>query len=392
MMRKPALPLLFAFFATVFPTVALASSRVVDLTATDGAKLKATFFSADKPGPGVLLFHQCNKDRKIWDGLAQQLAAAGMNVLTLDNRGFGESGGVAMDKATPQQAQEQQAKWPGDFDLALQYLESQPGVQRDKIGIGGASCGVNNAVQTARRHSEVKSLVLLAGTTDLDGRKFLRNDKTVPIFFAYAADDEFPVSIIAIQWLYSLTGDNNKKLVSYPTGGHAAEIFPVHPELPKAIVDWYVATLSSNGTPSTLAKQSVTVPESVRVLDEIDQPGGAARVAQKVAQSRPEDTKAAPFDEGMVNIIGYEHLQSGDMKGAIEILKLNALAFPNSPNVYDSLSDAYLADGQNQSALENAKKALALLPSDTKDNQQLKDGIKASAEGKVKQLEAGSHN
>ncbi len=44
--------------------------RVVDLTATDGTKLKATFFSAGKAGPGVLLLHQCNQQRKGWDGLA----------------------------------------------------------------------------------------------------------------------------------------------------------------------------------------------------------------------------------------------------------------------------------------------------------------------------------
>ena len=55
--------------------------------------LKATYFNSGKPGPGVLLLHQCNRQRKVWDGLAQQLAAAGIQVLTLDLRGFGESGG-----------------------------------------------------------------------------------------------------------------------------------------------------------------------------------------------------------------------------------------------------------------------------------------------------------
>jgi hypothetical protein len=58
--------------------------------------------------------------------LAQQLTAAGISVLTLDYQGFEESGGVRFDKATPQQEQEAQAKWPGDIDVALQYLESQP--------------------------------------------------------------------------------------------------------------------------------------------------------------------------------------------------------------------------------------------------------------------------
>src|SRR5438445_10737734 len=74
--------------------------RVVSLTAADGITLKATFFSAAKPGPGVLLLHQCNRQRKVWDGLAAQLSASGVNVLTLDYRGFGESNGAPFDKMT----------------------------------------------------------------------------------------------------------------------------------------------------------------------------------------------------------------------------------------------------------------------------------------------------
>ncbi|PYY02289.1 MAG: hypothetical protein DMG63_01060, partial [Acidobacteria bacterium] len=76
----------------------------------------------------------------------------------------------------------------------------------------------------------------------------------------------------------------------------------------------------------------------------------------------------------------------GDVKSAIEIFNLNVKAFPKSPNVYDSLSDAYVADGQKQPAQENAKKALQLLASDTVDDQQRKTAIKDSAEQKLKQL------
>jgi hypothetical protein len=54
--------------------------------------------------------------------------------------------------------------------------------------------------------------------------------------------------------------------------------------------------------------------------------------------------------------------------------------------VYDSLGDAYLAAGQKDNARESAKKALELLATDTKDDQQRKDGIKDSAEQKLKQL------
>lgn len=377
---------LLAALATAGASVTCAEQRVVDLTAADGLKLKATFFSAAKPGPGVLLLHQCNRQRKVWDELAQQLSAAGINVLTLDYRGFGESGGIAADKATPQQAQEAVAKWPGDIDVAMQYLEAQPGVKREIIGVGGASCGVNNSVQTARRHPEVKSLVLLSGSTDLNGRNFLREDKKVPVFFAYADDDEFKPSITAIQWLYAITADPSKKLVQYPNGGHGADIFRVHPELPKQIVEWYTTTLISTPGKAPVPKETAEVPASIRLLDTIDQPGGPAKAEEKLAEARKRDAKASLFDEAGVNFIGYEHMQAGNLKSVIEIFKLNAMAFPNSPNVYDSLGDAYLADGQKQLALENTKKALELLASDTSDDQQRKDGIKANAEQKLKQL------
>src|SRR5450432_1479319 len=68
------------------------AARAADLAAADGAILKASYFSAGKPGPGLLLLHQINRQRKAWDDLAARLAAAGINTLAFDMRGFGESG------------------------------------------------------------------------------------------------------------------------------------------------------------------------------------------------------------------------------------------------------------------------------------------------------------
>ncbi len=374
-------------FALTCVAPALPAQRVVDLTAADGTKLKATYFAAAKPGPGVLLLHQCNRQRKVWDSLGQQLAAAGINVLTLDYRGYGESGGDPFDKLPPEQmAQIQAEKWPSDFDTAFQYLVSQPGVTRDMIGVGGASCGVNNSVQVARRHPEVRSLVLLSGITDLNGRQFLRNSAKMPVFFSVADDDEFPPTVLAIEWLYSLTSNPGKTFVHNATGGHGADMFRVHPELQGTIVDWYVTTLIKTPGRAPATKDAPAIPPEVHILDQIDQPGGAAKVGQLLEETRKHDPKTTLFSEANLNFVGYDHIQSGDTKGAVEIMKLNVAAYPNSPNVYDSLSDAYLADGQKDLARQNAKKALELLPSDTTDNEQQRNGIRASAEQKLKQL------
>jgi len=361
--------------------------RVVDLKAADGTKLKATYFAAAKPGPGVLLLHQCNQQRKNWDDLAGRLAGTGINVLTLDYRGYGESGGTPYkDLAQDEVTKVVTEKWPGDVDTAFSYLVAQPGVTRGTVGAGGASCGVNQSIQLARRHPEVKSLVLLSGNTDRDGRGFLWRSEKLPMMLGAADDDGAAVEVM--QWLFELSMNPGSKFVHYTSGGHGTEMFAAHKELPGTIVDWYVQTLvktpGSAPAVSVLSKRGAPV-----ILEAIDLPGGASAIAERLAEARRRDPKANLFSEAIANQLGYEHLQSGDSQGAVEILKLNAVAYPNSPNVYDSLSDAYLADGQKDLARENAKKALELLKSDTTDPEAQRKAIQESAETKLKQLGAG---
>jgi dienelactone hydrolase len=381
--------LLVAFLLPLGATAQqLPAARVFDLKASDGAILKATYFAAVKSGPGVLLLHQCNRQRKVWDDLAGQLATAGINVLTFDLRGFGESGGSPFDKLTPQeQAQVEAEKWPGDIETAFQYLISQQGVTRDVIGVGGASCGVNNSIQTAHRHpGEVKSLVLLSGGTDLAGLRFLRQESPPPALFAMADDDEFRPTVEVMPWLFGVSSNPGKKFVHYASGGHGADMFNVHPELRGVIVDWYVTTLIATPGRAPANKSSEPALQSAQILNQIEMPGGVDQAARKLAEARRSDPKAVVFPETIVNLIGYEHLQAGDIKNALEIMKLNVTAFPESPNAYDSLSDAYLANGQKELARQNAKKALELLALDTTDPQARRDAIRDSAQLKLKQL------
>jgi dienelactone hydrolase len=370
--------------------------RVVDLTALDGMKLKATYFAAAKPAPGVLLLHQCNRQRKVWDDLAARLAASGLNVLTVDYRGFGESGGTPFDKLTnDERAKFVAEKLPLDVETAFQYLSVQPGVTRGIIGVGGASCGVNQSVQVARRHPEVKSLVLLSGDTNPDGRQFLRNSPNLPIFISAADDDANGLVVEFMKWLFSISLDPADKFQRYANGGHGVEMFAAHEELPGMIVEWFGTTLrpgpSAPSTKSTAPQPRDAKPREPNILELIDQPGGAAKIAKQLAEARQNDPQARLFSEAIVNQLGYEHIQSGDAKGAVEIMKLNVAAFPNSANAYDSLSDAYLADGQKDLALQNAKKALELLPTDKTLSDAFRDGLKANVEQKLKQLSDTPH-
>jgi dienelactone hydrolase len=361
------------------------AAQIVELTAADGIRLKASYFSAGKPGPGVLLLHQCDHERTIWDGLARKLAGAGINVLTFDLRGFGDSGDRTHNKTGPLEPPEEMQKWPGDIDVAYQYLKSQREVKPDVIGVGGASCGVSNAIKTVMRHPEVKSLILLSGPSDLKDRQFLRQSK-IPAFFAVSTDDPYPNMVQFTEWLYLITPNTGKRFAKYQTGGHGAEIFSVHPDLPATIVNWYVTTLIKTPGQAPASGELSDIPIEVRNWDLLEQPGGPAKLMQKLKESRESNAKAPFIDQQMIDYMANEHFEAGDVQQAVEISKLDIFAYPNSPVAYGVLAEAYLTQGQKDLARQNVQKALEVLPMDKVYPLNAHEAIKAGLDEILKGL------
>jgi dienelactone hydrolase len=358
------------------------------LAAPDGAKLAATYYSAGRPGPGILLCHQCNMDRQSWNGLAEKLAKAGFHVLTIDYRGFGESAGARHnDLPNDQRAKLVQQVWPGDLDVAYKYLAAQPGVT-GVTGAGGASCGVNNSIQLSRRHPEIKSLVLLSGNTDKAGRDHLKTKSSPPLLLAAADDDGNAVQLMEV--LDAASNNPTNRFVEYKTGGHGAAMFVPHPELPDQIVAWYDATLLGKGAPASTDNRARRRSPQVRLLLTADEDGGNAKVIDALTDARQKDPKSPILERRFVNFLGYQALGNGDAKSAIAIMKVNVDANPRSSNAWDSLGDAYLADGQKDKAREAAEKSLGLLDSDSTLTAQTRDAIRKSAQGKLDQLRGGA--
>ncbi len=360
----------------------------VSLEASDGTKLAATYFSGgEKPGPGILLLHQCNRDRSSWTGLAESLAREGFHVLSLDYRGFGESGGKRSTEWTPAEATKMMNEvFPADVDVAYTWLRSQSGVE-SVAGAGGASCGVNQSIQLSKRHPEVRSLVLLSGNTDKGGRQFLHGKSSPPLFIAAADDDDGVVHVMS--WIEASSGNSENRFVEYEKGGHGTEMFKPHPELPGEIVAWYEATLAGKGKPASTDNRARRDSPVVRLLMMTDEPGGWERAGQTLEAEGKKDPKSSMLQPAWVNFLGYQALQSGDAKGAIAILMVNVEKDPKSSNAWDSLGDAYLADGQREKAREAAEKALSLLDSDKSvTTEERRKAIRESAKGKLDQLEA----
>jgi tetratricopeptide (TPR) repeat protein len=95
--------------------------------------------------------------------------------------------------------------------------------------------------------------------------------------------------------------------------------------------------------------------------------------------------RAILIPEAQLNLLGYVHLQAGRTTQAIQLFRLNTMLYPKSANTFDSLGDAYLANGQNELALRSSEKAIALLKDD-RAGEERKKAIRDSAEQKIAKL------
>jgi imidazolonepropionase-like amidohydrolase len=75
-----------------------------------------------------------------------------------------------------------------------------------------------------------------------------------------------------------------------------------------------------------------------------------------------EEADKWDFSERQLNQLGYAMLQHNQIPGAIAIFRLNSERFPKSSNVWDSLGEAYMKNGEREKAIENYRQALELDP------------------------------
>lgn len=97
------------------------------------------------------------------------------------------------------------------------------------------------------------------------------------------------------------------------------------------------------------------------MLATIRHQGIAAGLAQyrELKEKRSENYAV---NENEMNGAGYALLQEGKVKEAIEVFKLNVEAFPGSSNVYDSLGEAFMINGDRELAIKNYRRSLELNP------------------------------
>jgi uncharacterized protein len=101
----------------------------------EGTTLRGWLYrpGGDDPVPGVVMAHGFSAVKEMYlDAFAEVFAAAGLACLVFDNRNFGASDGEPRQEIDP---------WAQvrDYRHAITYLQTMPGIDRDRIGIWGTS-------------------------------------------------------------------------------------------------------------------------------------------------------------------------------------------------------------------------------------------------------------
>jgi CubicO group peptidase (beta-lactamase class C family) len=108
-----------------------------------------------------------------------------------------------------------------------------------------------------------------------------------------------------------------------------------------------------DGKPYVMPQPSVAY-----ALGQIAIKGTAADIRKKF-----EEIKGiSPVKEEDINLAGYGIMERGKLPEALEIMKINAELFPKSANVFDSLGELYLKNGDKQNAKLNYTKSLEINP------------------------------
>jgi pimeloyl-ACP methyl ester carboxylesterase len=205
---------------------------VVTMTTSDGVELSADLYvSGVSGGAGAVLLHMIppSNDRSNYPpAFIDKLVAAGIDVINVDRRGAGSSGGNAMDAYVGPN---------GKLDAlaAFERLTSSPcGPDATRIAIVGASNGTTTALDyaifangDAGAHSP-KALVFLTGGTYTENQNAMDQNRAVvdalPILFVFSTAEA------AWSAQFETGAPSAWQFSEYDPGDHGTRMFTSRPE------------------------------------------------------------------------------------------------------------------------------------------------------------------
>jgi alpha-beta hydrolase superfamily lysophospholipase len=214
------------------PSESRAAQRVTFKT-DDGVVIAGTWHEpASRSGPAVILVPMLHRSRHDFDGLASQLASAGIGALAFDLRGHGESQGtIGADLG----------EMVADVQAARRFLAGRGDVT-GRVGLAGASLGASLAAIAAAGDPTISSLALLSPTLDYRGVRIeaaMKKFGARPVLMV--ASDEDGYASRSVRDLAK--GQRGREVLRLTGAGHGTVMLERDPSLMGSLVDWFRRTL-----------------------------------------------------------------------------------------------------------------------------------------------------
>lgn len=201
----------------------LPEGTAVEVPAADGLILRGTLYAPHADAPAVLLIHQLYTTQRSWAFLVGPLNEAGFNVLTIDLRGYGRTGG--------------RINWQAaltDVQTWARWLDDQPGMQ--SVSMLGSSMGSVLAVEGCYLYDPCPRAVALSPALNyysVSIEDALAAD--LPVMIVYADRDRYPAR--DMDEIVELAGDD-LTLFTYPGRTHGIDLFALDEALGASVVSF----------------------------------------------------------------------------------------------------------------------------------------------------------
>lgn len=202
----------------------------VSFTTEDGIKISANYWPS-KSDKGVVLLHMLGRTKETWGGFPAEVNNADFQVLAIDMRGHGGSGGGDFRNFTTKE-------WADalkDIKAAKEFLVKN-GADANGVYLIGGSIGANLALNYAAQDNSIKKIVLLSPGLDYRGILTLpsMNEYKGAVFLASSSEDV--QSFDGTKQLYG-AAKGSKEIREYENAGHGTNMLGKN-NLNAEIISW----------------------------------------------------------------------------------------------------------------------------------------------------------
>lgn len=283
-----------------------------------------------------------------------------------------------------------------DLEDLVAYLQQHADIKADynRIGLWACSANVGAGMPFAMKAGKhVRALVMYygAGWTP-EANRLLRQDLEILVVRAGLDFYDLNKNVEAFV-THALANDAHLEYINYPEGQHAFDVLD-NTERSREIVKQTLAflqrTLSAQHVqPEPFVLTNLVLWDMIRNQQKTDVALQELKKAFARYRAMPGHTPWYNhlIDERNLNQLGYALLKEQRTADAIKVFQANAEAFPDSPNAFDALADAYEQAGDKTMAVSHAKRALEKLDKATDLPAQWREAIRKSADDKLRRLQ-----